>query len=55
MTDERFLDWDEREPVNRPQDDADNWLCYCLSEEAHKRMLARIYEEARERRQHEQV
>lgn len=45
---ERFSDWDEGEAVNRPQDDADDWESYCLSEEAHKRLLERIAREYRE-------
>lgn len=45
---ERFSDWDEGEAVNRPQDDADDWQAYCLTEEAHKRMLERVAREYRE-------
>lgn len=45
---ERFSDWDEGEAVNRPQDDADDWESYCLTEEAHKRLLERIAREYRE-------
>lgn len=49
---ERFSDWDEGEAVNRPQDDADDWQAYCLSEEDHKAMLERVakeYHESQER------
>lgn len=45
---ERFSDWDEGEAINRPQDDADDWESYCLTEEAHKRLLERIAREYRE-------
>lgn len=45
---ERFSDWDEGEAVNLPQDDADDWESYCLTEEAHKRLLERIAREYRE-------
>lgn len=45
---ERFSDWDEVEAVNRPQDDADDWESYCLTEEVHKRLLERIAREYRE-------
>lgn len=45
---ERFSDWDEGEAVNRPTDDADDWESYCLTEEAHKRLLERIAREYRE-------
>lgn len=45
---ERFSDLDEGEAVNRPQDDADDWESYCLTEEAHKRLLERIAREYRE-------
>ena len=44
---ERFSDWDEGEAVNRPQDGSD-WESYCLTEEAHKRLLERIAREYRE-------
>lgn len=45
---ERFSDWDEGEAVNRPQDDADDWESYCLTEEAHKEMLERAAKEYHE-------
>ena len=42
---DRYADSDEREVVNRPADDPDDWRYYCLSEEAHRRMLERAIEE----------
>ena len=45
---DRLCDWDEREPINRPQDDPDDWEWTCLSEEAHKRMLERAAKEQAE-------
>lgn len=47
---ERFSDWDEGEAINRPQDDADDWESYCLTEDAHKRMLERVAQEYRKHR-----
>lgn len=37
---ERFLDWDERKPVNRPPDDEDSWEENCVSEKEWKRRNA---------------
>lgn len=45
---ERFSDWDEGEAVNRPQDDADDWESYCMTEEDHKAMLERAAKEYHE-------
>lgn len=50
MDRDRLLDWDEGEAVNRPQDNADDWEAYCLTEEQHKKML----EEA-SKRYHEEM
>ena len=47
MTDDR-IDWDEYEPVNKPTEPADDWRWTCLSEEAHRRMLERVYQEMEE-------
>lgn len=38
---DRYCDDDERDPVNRPQDEPDDWEASCLSEDAHRRMLAK--------------
>lgn len=46
--DERYLDWDEGEAVNRPQDNADDWEAYCLTEEQHKKMLEEASKRYRE-------
>ena len=40
MDEERFLDWDEREPVNRPPDDEDSWEENCVTEKEWKRRNA---------------
>lgn len=45
---DRVCDWDEREVKNRPQDSEDDWEANCLSEKAHKRMLARASKEYHE-------
>lgn len=37
---DRFLDWDEREPVNRPPDDEDSWEENCVTEKEWKRRNA---------------
>ena len=37
---ERFLDDDEREPVNRPPDDEDSWEENCVTEKEWKRRNA---------------
>lgn len=44
---DRYCDDDEREPVNRPQDEPDDWEASCLSEDAHKRMLEKAAAEYR--------
>ena len=45
---ERYCDADEREVVNRPQDDADDWQANCLTEEQHNQMLANVANEYHE-------
>lgn len=37
---ERFLDDDERDPVNRPPDDEDSWEQNCVTEKEWKRRNA---------------
>ena len=45
MIEERYLDDDEREVVNRPADGPDDWLAYCVTEEKHMEILRRASEE----------
>lgn len=45
---DRYCDFDEREVVNRPQDDADDWEANCLPEDQHRRMLEQAAKEYRE-------
>lgn len=45
---DRYCDADEREVVNRPQDDADDWEANCLTEDQHRQMLEQAAKEYRE-------